>query len=202
MSNKRTTYHHGNLREALILETEKMLDEHLLHHITLQRLGKRLGVATSAAYRHFSNKNDLLYAVATRSFERYKHIFQNIRLDHNLDTATRFRQMGKAYVEFAISHPDYYKLMYREPLIGDNETSELEQARNQVFNELLLILQQCQEDHLIEQRDLTTQALLIWSSIHGLCSLVIDKHLAPQQYQADTVDFFLNSLFHGLRKQT
>ncbi|MGV6810481.1 MAG: TetR/AcrR family transcriptional regulator [bacterium] len=200
MSNKRTTYHHGNLREALILETEKMLDEHLLHNITLQRLGKRLGVATSAAYRHFSNKNDLLCAVATRAFERYKHIFQNIRLDHNLDTETRFRRMGKAYVEFAISHPDYYKLMYREPLVGDNETSELEQARAQSFNELLLILQQCQEDHLIDQDDLPTQALLMWSSVHGLCSLVIDKHLTPQHYQENTVDFFLESLLRGLKK--
>lgn len=200
MSNKRTTYHHGNLREALILETEKMLDEQQLQNITLQRLGQRLGVATSAAYRHFANKNDLLCTVTTRAFERYKTLFQTIRLDESLNTEERFKRMGETYIEFAINYPDYYKLMYREPLIGDNETTELEQARVQSFDELLLVLQQCQEDNLIDHHDLDTQALLVWSSLHGLCSLLIDKHLPLEEHREETISFFLQSVLYGLKK--
>lgn len=192
------TYHHGNLREALLLETETMIAENQLSAITLLAISKRLAVARSAPYRHFSSKNDLLCAVASRAFRRFKQGFQRIRLNTTLSVEERFRGMGHFYLYFAVENPNYYTLMFRENLMGDNQTEELELAREASIAELFAILQNCQDEGLIAQGNLEMQALYIWSNWHGLCSLLVDQHLPSDEHIDETLTFFLNKTLGSL----
>ncbi|MBU0656373.1 MAG: TetR/AcrR family transcriptional regulator [Gammaproteobacteria bacterium] len=194
---RKGVYHHGNLRVALVLETEQMLAANELDQITLIELGKRLGVARTAPYRHFASKSELLCEVATRAFARLTAQDRAIRLEAGLNPIGRLRKLARHYFHFAVNNRDYYRLMYRENLVGNNESTELAAAREENFAEFVWLLEECQQAGLIDTADLETQALFCWAPFHGICSLIIDQHL-PEDMFADTLDWHIDAVLRGL----
>lgn len=198
MSASRETYHHGDLRAALIAETEAMIAAGQLDSVTLQELGRRLGVARSAPYRHFPSKNALLCAVATRAFERLRDRDRAARLAPGLSARERLKLMGRSYVELAIADRDEYRLMFREGLVGENETPELKAVREEDFLEAVLLFEECQAQRSIAQGDIESQIVYCWATLHGLASFAIDGHL-PNEMVLGMLDWTLETLLKGLR---
>lgn len=189
-------YHHGDLHAALILETERMLSEKQLDKITLQALGSRLNVARSAPYRHFKSKNNLMCVVATRAFEARQNALMSIWAREDLSIHERFRCIILDQLQFAIKQPDYYRLMYREPLVDDNESQDLSKIREELFGNLAMFLISCQEDGAIAQTDPEQQLFFVWSTVHGMASLLVDQHVKPEEVnlQAMVVDPVMRGL--------
>lgn len=198
MTTSRTSYHHGDLRAALIDETERMIADNELGRVTLQELGRRLGVARSAPYRHFKNKNELLCEVATRAFERSRDLSRAIRLDPALAPAAQLRALARAYFEFAVENPDFYRLMYREGLVGEAESPALAAMREQDFAELVLMLERAQAEGVIAAGDLETQALFCWAPFHGMASFVVDQHI-PKELFLGLLDWTVDTILKGLK---
>ena len=63
-----SSYHHGNLRRALLDEALATIGAEGVDGLTLREIGARLGVSRTALYRHFADKRALLAAVATEGF--------------------------------------------------------------------------------------------------------------------------------------
>lgn len=198
---QKENYHHGNLRTALLLETERMLTANELDQITLIELGKRLGVARTAPYRHFASKSELLCEVTTRAFSRLTVTERAIRLETDLNPIKRLRKLARHYFHFAVNNRDYYRLMYRENLLGDNTSAELTAARGENFAEFVWLLEECQQAELIKTADLENQALFCWATFHGICSFIIDQHL-PEDMFADTLDWHIDAVLRGLGFQS
>ncbi|MQA86530.1 MAG: TetR family transcriptional regulator [Streptosporangiales bacterium] len=68
-SAKRSRYHHGDLRAALIDTAIELLRERGVQGFSLAEASRRLGVAAAAPYRHFADREELLAAVAVRASE-------------------------------------------------------------------------------------------------------------------------------------
>ncbi|MDD5395580.1 MAG: TetR/AcrR family transcriptional regulator [Thiothrix sp.] len=202
MAERKDTYHHPNLREALIQETEKMLAGCQLDSITLQELGLRLGVTRSAPYRHFASKNLLLCAVATRACGCFRGLLHAVRTQTGLPPEARLRQMVMTYFSFALENPDRYRLLFREPLVGENQTPELAESRARSFTELLLMLEECQSAGVTRQDDKERQALFVWSTMHGMSSLLVDKHLQLAEGEGNCLAFLCDSILRGLEVST
>lgn len=198
MQEKRSSYHHYDLAEALIRETEILLAEGKLDGITLQELGKRLGVAPSAPYRHFASKNLLFCAVATRACGHFRDLLHAVRIQVGLPPEVRLQQMVMTYFSFALENPDRYRLLFREPLVGANQTPELAESRARSFEELLLMLKECQEAGVIGQSDRERQAMFVWSTMHGMSSLLVDKHLQLAEEEGNCLAFLCESIMRGL----
>ncbi|MDD5395420.1 MAG: TetR/AcrR family transcriptional regulator [Thiothrix sp.] len=198
MPEKKTSYHHPDLAEALIQETENLLAEGQLDNITLQLLGKRLGATRSAPYRHFASKNLLFCAVATRACGRFRGLLHAVRTQAGLPPEARLRQMVMTYFSFALENPDRYRLLFREPLVGGNQTPELAESRARSFEELLLMLDECQEAGVTRQGDRERQALFVWSTMHGMSSLLVDKHLQLAEEEGNCLAFLCDSILRGL----
>src|ERR1700689_4054670 len=64
---RRERYHHGDLRSALIETAVELLGERGLEAFSMAEASRRLGVAASAPYRHFADRDALLAAVALRA---------------------------------------------------------------------------------------------------------------------------------------
>lgn len=202
MQEKRTSYHHTDLAEALIRETDMLLAEGKLDGITLQELGKRLGVAPSAPYRHFASKNLLFCAVATRACGYFRDLLHAVRIQVGLPPEVRLQQMVMTYFSFALENPDRYRLLFREPLVGENQTPALAESRARSFEELLLMLAECQNAGVIRQDDREQQALFVWSTMHGMSSLLVDKHLRLGETQDNCIAFLCESILRGLAVST
>jgi len=64
---RRGRYHHGNLPDALVETAIALIGEGGAAAFSMAEASRRLGVAPSAPYRHFSDRDALLAAVAVRA---------------------------------------------------------------------------------------------------------------------------------------
>ena len=71
------TYHHGNLRAALLDEAERSLSRRGASELSLRELARAVGVSHAAPRRHFPDKQALLDALAEDGFERLGRVLRD-----------------------------------------------------------------------------------------------------------------------------
>ncbi len=94
----RGTYHHGDLRGALLAAAREEIVAKGAQGLSLASLARRAGVAQSAPYRHFEDREDLLAAVATDGFEQFTEALLNAA--EAGDEAGAIKRMSTAYLVF------------------------------------------------------------------------------------------------------
>jgi len=181
-------YHHGDLRGALITATIEMITQQGVENITMRSLSDWIGVSRTAAYRHFDNKTDLLSATAIEGFQHFSHLLKTVRCDLSHDVHQRFKNMGQTYIQFAVENPAYYHLMFGGVIRQKDEALRL--AGNFAFDELLAMLKTLYQEQAINNHNIRLQALYIWSTMHGLASLIIDNKFDPNDDLTDVMTFF------------
>ncbi len=100
---QKTTYHHGDLRRALLDAAMTLIDIHGREALTLRAAARRAGVSEAAPYRHFANLDELLGAIAIEGYEM---------LIADLENARGARGLRDAYLTFAGDFPGRYALMF------------------------------------------------------------------------------------------
>lgn len=177
MSNQTGTYHHGDLRSALITEAAVMIAEDGAASVTMREIGRRLGVSRAAPYRHFSDKAELLVAVAATGFQCLNRRLQAIDAGAPDSSVERIRRMGEEYVRFALENRAHYRLMYGREALARQDFPELREAANALFEHLVAVIQAHQSGGRIKRQDPRAQAYIAWSAVHGLASLLIDGQI-------------------------
>lgn len=109
---ERKSYHHGNLRQALVDATAILIEENGPQAFTLTEAARRAGVSAAAPYRHFKGREDLLEEVARQGFIDFTN-----RLEVAFDQGqprplTAFLRTGQAYLDFAADRPGFYMAMF------------------------------------------------------------------------------------------
>src|SRR5262245_43307875 len=107
----RRSYHHGNLRRALLDEALAMIRAEGVEGLTLREIGARLGVSRTALYRHFADKRALLQAVAAEGFLALRQQLV-AAWESGAGQYTGFHSMGLAYIRFAVANPSHYRVMF------------------------------------------------------------------------------------------
>jgi AcrR family transcriptional regulator len=158
-----STYHHGALRPALLEAAGDILETDGANALSLREAARRAGVSHSAPYRHFPDRDSLLAALATEGFAL---------LAEGLDKRP-VGDMGLAYVEFALSHPQRFRLMFGGLLPFDKYPELRAQAEGSHAS-----LQRAFADL---GEDATFAAAAAWSLVHGLAHLLLDGHFAAAQ---------------------
>src|SRR5689334_25048142 len=102
-------YHRGNLREQLIETGVHLIQEKGVRALTLREIGARAGVSRMAAYRHFKNKEDLLFAIGEAGFQRFGGALAKARDEAPDNYVDRVLAMGLAYLEFASNHRAHFE---------------------------------------------------------------------------------------------
>lgn len=100
-----STYHHGELRPALLRAAAKILEEEGRDAISLRDLARRAGVSHAAPYRHFADRPALLAALAEEGFALLAAELQG----------KPWRDQAAAYVRFALANPERFRLMFISP---------------------------------------------------------------------------------------
>jgi AcrR family transcriptional regulator len=170
-------YHHGNLKAALLKSAAKMIAEGGVENVTMRALSNRIGVSRTALYQHFKNKNDLLSAVAADSYARLKIRLHDIRSDDASDLLSRLHDMSVAYVNFALEHPNQYKLMFGDEVLKDGISPELTAASLSTYDELISLIEVCQKERRIVGEDPLSVANVFWAMCHGLSMLVLSGQI-------------------------
>ncbi|MCE9670653.1 TetR/AcrR family transcriptional regulator [Myxococcus stipitatus] len=168
---KRRTYHHGDLRQALVDATLALIAKEDVGAVSLREVARRAGVTAAAPYHHFRDKNALLAAVAE---EGYRAL--NQRMDEAMartrapELAGRVKAMARCYVSFAVEHPAHYRVMFREEW-GDEEKYAAVHAEGMRAFQRLLDLTAEASAASGGRLDPETLAFNVWAWVHGLASL-------------------------------
>jgi AcrR family transcriptional regulator len=179
-------YHHGNLREALLESAIGLIAEAGPAGFTLREVTRRAGVSHNAPYRHFSNRDDLIAAIATEGF---RHLIQ-VMLRAAAGGVSAFdslRRAGLAYITFALGRPEHFSVMFDAPTHVTSDHSELSKAADEAFSTLLNLVQSCQSEGRLPG-DSHEFALLAWSMVHGIAKLATSGRL-PYTSKAKILKF-------------
>jgi len=160
---RKRAYHHGDLRAALVRSASELLEKHGVAGLSLRETAGRAGVSHGAPYRHFSDRGALLAAVAAEGFAR---------LGEALAEGARSgsREMGEAYVRFALAHPQRFRLMFGGQLRFERHP-ELRAASSRAYEGLIASFR---AHPAIADPALAASAA--WSLVHGLANLLLDGH--------------------------
>jgi AcrR family transcriptional regulator len=165
----RETYHHGDLRAALLEVADIMLDEGDAGAISLREVARRAGVSATATYRHFQDKQALLAALAAKGFTDFGYAIQQAAKDAENPLAA----IGQAYVRFALDRPGRFRLMYGPAIIDRSKHPDLQEALKRIQNGF--------SSMVAERKDLGNESavasLRLWCMVHGLSQLLLDGML-------------------------
>ncbi|HZF69455.1 TetR/AcrR family transcriptional regulator [Sulfuricurvum sp.] len=198
---KNSPYHHGNLKEELLQTALEMIDKEGLDTITLRELTQRLGTSRTAVYRHFASKEALILGVIEKGYEHLNLLFTPIFEDRTYSVAERFERMGRAYLNFAIEHPNLYRLLFGEMYRKEREEicDYKDETQATGLYALIGLLSEAQEEGIIAQVNPLIQAAMVWASIHGLASLLIDGHLMMSDNMEAIYEYSIGVLLKGLQ---
>ena len=174
---EKKNYHHGDLKQALLQETVRILREEGDEGLSLRRLASNLGVSRTAPYNHFENKESLLRAVAEDGFMRFEQTMQSVRKKHRGQGGKEItRALVKAYVKFARNNREYYDLMYGGRSWRSNEQSDSLKgvARSILRNDIERLKRGQQRGDIAEQVDAVRYAQMYWGTLHGISRLLLD----------------------------
>src|SRR5688500_6730520 len=174
---RRKTYHHGDLRQALIDAALGLLRKQGAEALTLRAVARAAGVSQAAPYRHFADRAMLVAAVAQESFSRMGAAIEGAVHKGPLGPAALKRGMA-AYVQFAHEHPAEYRVMFGAELADRQDMPDLAQTALGTFALLREGIARNQEAGALAAGDATRRAVVAWATLHGLVMLSLDGQTA------------------------
>ena len=162
------TYHHGDLKRALLEAALEMLDEEGAEGVGLRELARRVGVSAAAPYRHFRGRQALLEAVATEGFRRFSAMMA--AKEQDLPEIEQLPAMAEAYVRFALVQPALFRLMFSRQ-VDKTGNRALHDAAIEAYASLAKAAAREVPDAPSEG------AVIAWSFVHGLAMLLLDEQI-------------------------
>ena len=171
------SYHHGNLRQALIDAGVKIINENGEENLSLRKVAAACGVSHAAPYAHFKDKDELIEAIKENVTERFmEKLVDAIEGKPTADAA--IIAMGRAYVTFFSKNPDYYIFLFGK----QNITAHLKMNKEYkgdyppfllLRRMYLLHLEQNGLEKTVEEQEI--ELIKIWSIVHGMASIACMK---------------------------
>ena len=183
------SYHHGNLREALVEAGVELARTGGPAAVQLRAASRKAGVSHNAAYRHFANQEDLVAAVAERCMtqlgllmiERSNRVTGRGPVPR---ARARLEAIGRAYIDFARTEPGWFRTAFSSarPHPAEGSTNEPPRAAEADETADPYRLLGARLDELVQVGALTPQRrqgaeYAAWSAVHGLSSLLLDGPL-------------------------
>lgn len=143
--------------------------------VSVRAVADAVGVTPPSIYLHFADKNELIAAVVADVFEELDAAMLSAA-EGLTDPMERLRAFGLAYVNFALTHPEHYRLAAMDPCPMPEVDRVLQSSG---FEHLHQTVIECMQTGVFEQTDPLPVTLHMWSAAHGIASLMIVKPFLP-----------------------
>ena len=192
-------YHHGNVKEEFISIAMDFIAKEDVEKLTLKVLSDATGTSRSAIYKHFKNKDALIETIIERGFDKFDAQTTLHLKDNTEALVDKFYLTGKLYVEFAKNNPNLYRLLFgkkyahiREELLSikDEDCSG--------FTALQQTVKEGQRVGILKKEDSYKQAIVIWATMHGFSSLIIDGFMDVEEIYEEVYNTLFETLLSGM----
>ena len=165
------SYHHGNLKQALLSEAEHLLETEGLPSLSLRAIARAANVSHAAPKNHFGDLTGLLNELAIKGHLEIQAVLTK-KLKAEIDRDERLKAIGLGYIRFASKHPGLFTLMFRSELL-DGSRAGLKEALIETRNALrrAVALENSDDSSAV------ARATAFWSMIHGYATLMSEGRL-------------------------
>lgn len=169
VSNKIT----GHLREDCVREARSIIATEGIDKLSLREVARRLNVSHQAPYKHYPSREHLIAEVLKNAYQHFAE-YLDARVRNKTDADLYLRKMGEAYIRYAVSHPLEYQLMFSTSLPTSSDHPDMLNQAHHAFDMLrgALKMRAAAANRLLSEKDIDHQALFVWSTLHGLVSIL------------------------------
>lgn len=170
-------------RQMILRIALRLLHRHGLQALTMRRVATELGLGAMTLYTYFPSQHELHREMVRWGFQELQN---KCRQNTTLGTPNGWRGGARAYIQFALEHPNLYQLMFSTPMRCDDHD-----LLHGGFQTLLdKVSQQLAQHGLQEpqlQRQARTAAGRFWIALHGLATLAIAGRLVVLEGDLDQI---------------
>jgi AcrR family transcriptional regulator len=188
------SYHHGNLRAALLESAERTLARRGVSELSLRELAREVGVSHAAPRRHFADKQALLDALAEDGFERIGRELDEAMAAAGDSLREQLGAFAITYVRFATEHAALLELMFA----GKYRDERLREASNRAFARPLALFATAQAAGQVVPGDPERVGIVALATLHGLASLANNGMLEAAELD-EVVGEAVDRIVLGLR---
>ena len=187
MKKERNRPRSRNLREDCISEGLKIVEERGIEALSLREVARRLGVSHQAPYRHFPSRDHILAEMVRQSYASFAACLEEREITG--DPPQDLGAMGKAYLDYALSHPLQYRLMFGTPLPDPASHPDMIREARHAF---ALLQKGIADVHAMTRGPeplgrTDYDALCIWSTLHGLAMIMNNTVLDSLELPPDVI---------------
>ncbi len=190
------------LREEILSAAEGILVETSSEDaVSIRAVADAVGVTAPSIYRHFTDKNQLMFEVCGRSFSELDRVITETAVSE--DPFETLDAIARVYVRFGLDHPEHYRIMFMSrgdavPEDFDEHMLTATSAFGRLFETCERALATGRVRPEVAARGVTPMAMLVWSQVHGLTSLMVAKPSAPWPELDIMIDLLLDVVRSGI----
>lgn len=172
------TYHHGDLKNALIKAGVEILSKEGIEGLSLRKVAQRAGVSHNAPYSHFPDKQSLIAAISTEGF---KQLYEELGLAisaHPTEPKKQLQEGAQRYVQFAMNNTDTFKIMFSGVLEKEKEYPAFVEISHKTFDRVVEIVRACQDAGILRPSPAEIMAVAVWGQVHGILALRLEGQIS------------------------
>ncbi|MBK7320148.1 TetR/AcrR family transcriptional regulator [Candidatus Villigracilis affinis] len=175
---KKKTYHHGDLKNALIKAGVEILAKDGVSGLSLRKVAMKAGVSHAAPYAHFADKQALIAAISTEGFRQLYERVSGVAEEYQNQPEKQLVEAAWAYVQFAMDDPDRFKVMFSGVLEKEKEYPDFVTESQRNFQLVKMIVEANQASGRLRSGDSALVALSAWGIIHGFILLLLEGQIS------------------------
>lgn len=161
------------LRGKIISAALNMFIEEGYAKVSIRKIAERVEYSPATIYLYFQNKDELMFFVQQEAFDQFFEILAPVLSLQ--DPIEQLRFMGRTYMDFGISNPELYDLMFmlQAPMNVDEVKEQGWECGFETFHLLEVVIQNCQRVGYFAEKESHIAAIENWSMVHGMLSLFL-----------------------------
>lgn len=186
------------IRKKILDAARDLFGSEGYEHVTMRRVAEAIEYSPTTIYHHFEDKDDLVRALC---HEDFGHLLEAMELvPPPADPVEAIRQLGRAYVAFALENPNQYRFMFMTP-VGKEEKLEEGNPGDASFGHLLAAVKQAIAAGRFRAIDPALAAQILWMSVHGPAAALITlpgEHWPHAPAAKDLAEQVMHNALRGL----
>jgi AcrR family transcriptional regulator len=175
---KKKTYHHGDLKNALIRAGVGILARDGVSGLSLRKVASRAGVSHTAPYSHFADKQALIAAISTEGFRQLSGRVRAVMQKYHGKPQKQLIETAWEYVQFAMDDPDRFKVMFSDVLEKEKEYPEFVAESQNNFRQVVELVELNQAAGVLQAGSADLVALSAWGVVHGFITLLLEGQIS------------------------
>jgi AcrR family transcriptional regulator len=174
----KNNYHHGDLKNALIEAGIEILSLEGISGLSMRKVARKAGVSHAAPYAHFADKQALVAAISTQGYRSIFERFSAAAKAHQDDPPRQLVECAWAYVQFALEHPNHYKITLSGVVEKEKDYPDLVEIAEKCFAALVQVVENSQQAGVLASAPTYLIAVTVWGLVHGLISLIQEAQVS------------------------